>query len=938
MPNVVITRLMGINNTAPCPMRAYAYASTGVTIYSTFAPTPHNAWFDTAERTIHHFCKVVWTLKDGGGNIIDTRRGPLYEYVFLTAGNYSLQCDVTEWYGAKASGTATENFTIAAFSGTERYIAANGSDANPGTESQPWLTWNKAIEQAQIAIENQPAPVAYRLNFRRGDTFTVTSTSSYGGWGNCPGGPFVLGAYGSGADPIINVAPTSGGQTLLSFGAGASDVIFTNLRFIGQYTYPSTSPTANPIAVFTGEGCTRLTWKNCEISHFDGNTFGGVNISMDINAGSLTAGQLCFYDCTINHLMNSYGIAGQHNSFVNVNMTPTKATGQGGCPRVYHSKYLYLYNVTGTENQNTLFRINGPQDGIYPVEFAYIAKCTFAGEFGYNVQGADDFENYWDNMRDIVFEKSVIKQSPIGQASRLWIEARGVTVRNCIFGSEDVTPAPDPIPHLLFNVRQSGSGTRSFLASWQPGYQRVYNNTWLGRSTTGAGYFLNVGNVVFQGTRHIGAKWMQLDNNIALKLTSNPEFYNGIGLFNMGGSADPADWFTQDQWKLNRNIAEFPGGPGGALWCTYPSGGLAASLGFWQGASGEDANSSTSDPQLVAGPTIVDCQPINTAALAYHFGHHVDGLYEDFLEQDRHATTPSAGAYENPPGSQSPASAPSAPSEVHVIAGSVALSIPEIVSNIASSQVELVDGIATRIIIAPSAAAEVYVVVGDVKPVVVGTPIALDARALDAIVVGVQPSINPGDVFWVRAINAQGQYGPARSVRLNNPTYWRRVDAAGNPTTRVTRDENALAWPGARTNVLVVANNWLVLDNPASAGTYETPDIDFGALGNYRIGAIFWSSVYDSPTLNELAFSFNSTSGALWDFQGPINPATWFVNSAIEVKAADTTGNLATASYVPARTLDWYSIRYAKARVTIGTTNPSWLPVAKELYIQAEKF
>ncbi|MFO0949339.1 MAG: hypothetical protein U1D30_26075 [Planctomycetota bacterium] len=75
---------------------------------------------------------------------------------------------------------------------TTRYVAANGSDSNPGTELLPWRT----IEKANTAIQGSAGNIA--VLFRRGDTFRGTLGLSL----TLPN--VTIGAYGSGDRPVLS--------------------------------------------------------------------------------------------------------------------------------------------------------------------------------------------------------------------------------------------------------------------------------------------------------------------------------------------------------------------------------------------------------------------------------------------------------------------------------------------------------------------------------------------------------------------------------------------------------------------------------------------------------------------------------------------------------------------------------------------------------------
>ena len=84
------------------------------------------------------------------------------------------------------------NLTVSA---TDYYVSSSGSDAANGlSESTPW----KSISKVNSAFSYLEA--GDRILFKRGDTFYGSLTVTASG---VAGNPVIIGAYGSGSNPVL---------------------------------------------------------------------------------------------------------------------------------------------------------------------------------------------------------------------------------------------------------------------------------------------------------------------------------------------------------------------------------------------------------------------------------------------------------------------------------------------------------------------------------------------------------------------------------------------------------------------------------------------------------------------------------------------------------------------------------------------------------------
>jgi hypothetical protein len=200
-----------------------------------------------------------WSYGDpGSGNWNHTGRsrnsslGWIGAHVFEQPGTYRVGLKVTNHQGTEFNYhqdiTVTNPETV--FASSTYYVAANGNDANPGTLSQPFRTFDRGM--AATFGSNGPA----RLLLRRGDSFT-TPTEFYMGTKT---GPYLIAAFGSGARP--SVVTTANGGAL--FAKAVTDLRVADIAF----TMNAPSPLNYAFGVMCGP---QTTLVRCSLSGY-GNT------------------------------------------------------------------------------------------------------------------------------------------------------------------------------------------------------------------------------------------------------------------------------------------------------------------------------------------------------------------------------------------------------------------------------------------------------------------------------------------------------------------------------------------------------------------------------------------------------------------------------------------------------------------------------------------
>ncbi|HEV2295880.1 MAG TPA: PKD domain-containing protein [Tepidisphaeraceae bacterium] len=153
-----------------------------------------------------------WDFGDDGTSY-NTLQGFNAAHQYTRPGTYTIKLTVTNQDG-KSSSTST---TVKVTSNTRKriYVSKSGSDSNPGTQSRPIKSWGKAASMLGSNVE---------ILFRRGDTFDAEVLL------DIKGDNVLIGAYGSGASPVIRwTRDASGYPTII--GPKGDDITIENLTF-----------------------------------------------------------------------------------------------------------------------------------------------------------------------------------------------------------------------------------------------------------------------------------------------------------------------------------------------------------------------------------------------------------------------------------------------------------------------------------------------------------------------------------------------------------------------------------------------------------------------------------------------------------------------------------------------------------------------------------
>lgn len=275
------------DDNAPKPVvNIYALQTTiraGQTVFVHGTNTRLNAGTPTTAR-------YEWDFGDPNGEynkLVGFNAAHTYE----EPGTYQLTLRVIN----EKRGVSEQKINITVLPAARRviYVSASGSDSNDGSSTSKAIkTWTRAVQLAagQSDIE---------ILFRRGDTYSAQNTLSI------TRNNVRLGAWGSGADPIIRWSGQRNGASMVFVGDGVIGSQIDDLTFDTIWSGPTGDRTGLPFAVkLNGYG-----------NSVRGCTFLNVNYAVQTNG--LPTGVLV-QDCEApsDYALRSYLVWGEGSQFV----------------------------------------------------------------------------------------------------------------------------------------------------------------------------------------------------------------------------------------------------------------------------------------------------------------------------------------------------------------------------------------------------------------------------------------------------------------------------------------------------------------------------------------------------------------------------------------------------------------------------------------------
>ncbi|HTF91352.1 MAG TPA: PKD domain-containing protein [Planctomycetota bacterium] len=370
--------------------------------------------------------------------------GYVAAHVFEQPGAYHVTLRVTTPAGVNM--LYAQDVTVAAFTGTTYYVSSStGNNSNPGTNmASPLATFDAGIAKNGTNV---------RILFKRGDTFTTAGARMV-----TNPGPGIVGAYGTGADPKIQISSGVGGGAVI---VRANDWRISDLDFIGTLV---TNSSAVSIGAYNVPKIQDFLALRVDATNFDA----GIEWNEPPNSESHeTAG---IVDCHL-HDLEQYGLYVGALRLVVLGNRIENITVEHVL-RVWHARKSVIahnYLATPGPSKHAIKLHNAMGSGAPAVkdgEYIQIADNEIRGISQWSVAIGPQHAAVDERVRNVVFERN--RSYNAGVDLMIW--ARNVTVRNNIFdgsttqayptavwvGRRGIEPASDNVKVYNNTVYQAG--------------------------------------------------------------------------------------------------------------------------------------------------------------------------------------------------------------------------------------------------------------------------------------------------------------------------------------------------------------------------------------------------------------------------------------------------------------------------------------------------
>jgi hypothetical protein len=287
--------------------------------------------------------------------------------------------------------------------------------------------------------------------FERGQTFTSSSTVNR----NSRSGPFIIGAHGQGANPVIYSAHSG---TTLSLSASLSDVRIVDVDFTGGYPGGA-----------VGHGLSLGTDSLLLRSRVSSYSYGAVH------SGSRKDSNF-FVDCDFvnNEKYGIYYSQGRHVAVLGTRFDDVALNGslKEHLLRTYVSRSLIEHNTFRGANSKHQLKFIGIEPGQFGGSFDHIVRYCIISDNLFEDSGSMDWmitigpENGSSDQRieDLIFERNIVRADSGTQVGAR-ISGTDITIRNNVF---DGTLANGSVKGIILDNRGIDPATRNAA---------LYNNT-----------------------------------------------------------------------------------------------------------------------------------------------------------------------------------------------------------------------------------------------------------------------------------------------------------------------------------------------------------------------------------------------------------------------------------------------------------------------------
>jgi PKD repeat protein len=370
-----------------------------------------------------------WASTPGMPNLSRNRAtGPMAAHVFESAGAYTVSVTVLD--GA-ASATKSVQVTV---TDPDKAFAANTlcvGNARPQAGSGGCPAGAAVLQSSDFntAVNNNIAR-RKRILFRRGDTFAASGTASIR-----LDGPGLIGAFGSGAAPVVNAAVNG---TIIQLSSGATPTI-KDWRIMDLEIHGNSGPATD--AVKAEGGIDQITLLRMSIRHVHNGMMLSTDLLQHYGRAHKLWDQWAVVDSTVRNAVGGGGyvlyFAGQRTALMGNVLSDSSAA-----EHILRTPYIFKGVISHNDMSKPaagkhVVKMQSTSFGVAPT--GYTEQVIFSdnkfttGDGGALTVTLGPQDNQRDErVRQVILERNWFAPHP-GQQAALVVWAQDVTVRNNLF-------------------------------------------------------------------------------------------------------------------------------------------------------------------------------------------------------------------------------------------------------------------------------------------------------------------------------------------------------------------------------------------------------------------------------------------------------------------------------------------------------------------------